>query len=380
MTMYDYIIIGAGASGLLLADAMGSDDFFASKSILLIDKEDKTQNDRTWCFWEVGTGDFDHMLQKSWPNIYFAGKELRLSTSISPYTYKMLRGLDFYTHYNNQIEKYSNITRVKDEVLKVSESEEKTEVIGKDGSYWGHVVFNSMFSYDFLKEQDKYPVLQQHFVGWFIKTEKPVFNAEEATFMDFSIAQKGNTRFMYVLPLSETEALFEYTLFSKDLLEKQEYENAITNYLDEHFSGVPYTIKEKEEGSIPMTAYPFDKKNTNSHMHIGIAGGWAKPSTGFTFYATSKKVKMLIAYLKQGKPLSKFHKKDKFLFYDMLLLDVLAKNNHLGQSIFESLFKKRKASLILKFLDNKTSLWEDVQMMAAPKPMPFVRALLGRLF
>ena len=57
-------------------------------------------------------------------------------------------------------------------------------------------------------------------------------------------------------------------------------------------------------------------------MYVGIAGGWAKPSTGFTFYATSKKVKKLVEYLKEGKPLSKFHKKDKFWFYDMLMLDV----------------------------------------------------------
>ncbi|MEO0902728.1 MAG: lycopene cyclase family protein, partial [Bacteroidota bacterium] len=79
MSHYDYIIIGAGASGLLLADALGSDSFFTSKSILLIDKEKKVQNDRTWCFWEAGEGVFDDLLHKSWPKIYFAGKDLRLS-------------------------------------------------------------------------------------------------------------------------------------------------------------------------------------------------------------------------------------------------------------------------------------------------------------
>ncbi len=380
MSRYDYIIIGAGASGLLLADALGTDDFFSSKSILLIDKADKTQNDRTWCFWEIGEGPFDHLLQKSWSDIYFAGKELELSTTIAPYTYKMLRGLDFYNHYNTKIQNHKNIVRVKDEVLEVKESKTGVEILAANKTYHGTIVFNSIFSYDTLWKQTKYPVLQQHFVGWFVKMNEPVLRSERATFMDFSVPQKGNTRFMYVLPFSQTEALFEYTLFSKDLLEIIEYENAIKEYLQKHYPNVPYTIMEKERGSIPMTAYPVQKKTSESHMHIGIAGGWAKPSTGFTFYATHRKIQELVEHLKKKKTLPNFHKSDKFWFYDMLMLDVLAKNNHLGQSIFESLFQKRKANLILKFLDNNTSIWEDVKMMSAPKPMPFVKALFARLF
>ena len=43
--------------------------------------------------------------------------------------------------------------------------------------------------------------------------------------------QKGNTRFMYVLITSENEALLEYTLFSKNLLSKGEYEAEIQNIL-----------------------------------------------------------------------------------------------------------------------------------------------------
>nr|WP_297913566.1 lycopene cyclase family protein [uncultured Allomuricauda sp.] len=380
MSNYDYIIIGAGASGLLLADALGSDDFFQSKSILLIDKDDKTQNDRTWCFWEIGVGDFDHLLQKSWSSIYFAGKNLRLSTSIEPYTYKMLRGLDFYTYYKTKIGSYKNILRITDTVDSVTETSDGMEVRTTKNSYRAKTVFNSIFSYDSLYQQNQYPVLQQHFIGWFVKTERPIFDAKQATFMDFSVPQKGNTRFMYVLPLSEKEALFEYTLFSKNLLDKGEYEDAIIDYLNVHYPEEPYIITEKEQGSIPMTAHPFHSENTDTHLSIGIAGGWAKPSTGFTFYNTAKHVKKLIEHLKEQRPLSIFHKKDKFWFYDMLLLDVLAKNNHLGQSIFESLFKKRKSSLILKFLDNSTNFWEDVQMMSAPRPLPFIRALLGRIF
>ena len=50
MQKYDYIITGTGASGLMLAYYMAIDPFFDSKKILLIEKEQKQKNDRTWCF------------------------------------------------------------------------------------------------------------------------------------------------------------------------------------------------------------------------------------------------------------------------------------------------------------------------------------------
>lgn len=380
MTQYDYIIVGAGAAGLLLAKAMGSNPFFCDKSILVLEKEPKNQNDRTWCFWEKGIGKFDFLMHKSWDQIHVAGEGLELRTSIAPYTYKMIRGIDFYQHFVPKVKAYPNITWHQADIVDIKEKENQVIITTKRSTYVGDCVFSSLYDKDVVGQQKKYPVLQQHFLGWIIKTDRSVFKSDTATFMDFSISQKGNTRFMYVLPFSETEALVEYTLFSEHLLEKEAYEEAIKKYIEEKFPNTNYTIQEKEFGTIPMTCYPFHKKNTNRIFHVGIAGGWAKPSTGFTFYHTSQQIEKLVEYLKKDKPLSKFHQKSRFMFYDMLLLDILHKNNHLGASIFTSLFKKRKPSLILKFLGNETNLWEELQIVTAPKPMSFIKALINRIF
>lgn len=380
MPKYDYIIIGAGAAGLLLADALGKDESFASKSILVLDKDDKSKNDRTWCFWEHGKGRFDNLIHRTWKHIYVGGQQLQKSTSIAPYTYKMLRGIDFYNHYVPKVKAYPNITWVQEEAKHIEELENKVLVTTSAQKYSGQTVFSSLYDPSTPLKQSKYPVLQQHFVGWQIKTEQLVFKSEEATFMDFSVPQKGNTRFMYVLPFSANEALVEYTLFSEHLLKKGEYGAAIKTYISENYGDTKYSIEETEFGSIPMTCYPFHQHNTDRVFHIGIAGGWAKPSTGYTFYNTSRQVPKLVEYLKTGKPLTEFHQKSRFLFYDMLLLDILYENNHLGHQIFESMFKRRKASLILKFLENETNLWEDLKIVMAPKPMPFIRALFKRVF
>ena len=380
MSHYDYIILGAGAAGLLLADALGKDHHFASKSILILDRDDKSQNDRTWCFWERGKGEFDELIHKTWDKIYIGGQQFQKSTSIAPYTYKMLRGIDFYNHFLPKVKAYPNITWVQKEVQHIEERENEVLVTTSSQRYTGQTVFSSLYDPSIHLKQGKFPVLQQHFIGWQIKTKRSVFKLEEATFMDFSVPQKGNTRFMYVLPFSSNEALVEYTLFSEELLEKKEYEEALKTYIQKKYNDTPYVIQETEFGSIPMTCYPFHQHNTDGVFHIGIAGGWAKPSTGYTFYNTSRQVPKLVDHLKAGKPLSKFHKKSRFQFYDMLLLDILYENNHLGHDIFESMFKRRKASLILKFLENETNLWEELQIVMAPKPMPFIKALFKRIF
>ena len=47
---YDYAILGGGAAGLSLALALVRSPLKAG-SILIVEKDAKNTNDRTWCFW-----------------------------------------------------------------------------------------------------------------------------------------------------------------------------------------------------------------------------------------------------------------------------------------------------------------------------------------
>jgi lycopene beta-cyclase len=115
-------------------------------------------------------------------------------------------------------------------------------------------------------------------------------------------------------------------------------------------------------------------------MQIGTAGGWTKASTGYTFKNADKKSSELVAFLLKKRDFRKFHKKTKFWFYDLLLLDILDRKNELGATIFSALFKKGNPTLIFKFLDEETSLTEDVQVIwKCPKGL-FIAALFRVLF
>jgi len=379
MTKSDYIILGAGASGLLLAFRMSQDKFFDDKSILIIDKVKDKGNDRTWCYWEDGEGEWDKLVTKTWPKIFFGSDTFINTIDISPFNYKMIRSETFYNALWSQINLKRNFTFIEDTVNDFTELSKGVQVITKKGNYFCSRLFNSLQNPKAYQAQKKYPVLQQHFLGWFVRTKEDTFDDSVAKFMDFTVEQNGNTRFMYVLPIDKKTALFEYTLFSKDLLQYADYENSIKDYL-ENKNISDFEILEKEKGSIPMTSFNFSNLNSKHVLNIGTAGGWTKASTGYTFRNTSKKTKQLVSFLKTEKHLPKFYKKTKFWYYDLIFLDVLANHNEEGSALFSSMFKKANSETIFKFLDEESTLIEDVKIILSVPPKRFIQAFLKRLF
>ena len=61
---YDYAIIGAGAAGLQLCLAMLEDPFFQQKSIAIIERNNLPYPNKTWCYWETGTGNIEHYIHR----------------------------------------------------------------------------------------------------------------------------------------------------------------------------------------------------------------------------------------------------------------------------------------------------------------------------
>ena len=378
MQHYHYIFTGSGLSALMTVYEMLLSGKFEDKSILLIDENTKKANDRTWCFWDEDNL-FDEIVSKKWNQAIFANEKFNRILELTPYQYKKINGLDFYELVFKKISEHKNIHFLNQKVVDFTELGNHCIVKTENETFTCNKIFNSIYNPEVVTAQTKFPLIHQHFIGWFIKSKEAVFTPNCATFMDFSVEQKGNTRFMYVLPTSENEALLEYTLFSKNLLSKEEYEAEIQKYI-ENLGITEFEITEKEQGNIPMTCYPFWKHNTKNIVNIGSAGGWTKASTGYTFKNASKKSKALVQFLKSESDFTKFHKKDKFWFYDLLLLDILGSKNELGSKIFSSMFKSGNSTVIFKFLDEETSISEDLQVIWRCPKMIFVQALIGRIF
>jgi lycopene beta-cyclase len=377
MNRYDYIIAGCGAAGLQLALAMSEDSFFQNKRILLLDADDKRTNDRTWCWWEQGGGRWDDIITKSWKRADFMSDTFEKTINLGDYTYKMLRSADFYSYLKLKLSDSAMIEWRIESVVDIQEQGDRAVVITKEARYEASSVFNSIVDLKAEAALSNHPWIHQHFVGWFIRTKEPVFDESRFTMMDFRIPQHDNTRFMYVLPTSKHEALFEYTLFSGNLLARGEYEEGIRDYLNQ--AGIrEYEIVEQEAGIIPMTTHPFHRKNTAHVLHIGSAGGWTKASSGYTFYFAGKLVVRLCAHLKKGASLKSFHSKTRFAFYDAVMLDVLYRRNDVGAAFFTSVYQHNSIERVFRFLNEESSLVEELQIVRNAYPRKELIRSVGR--
>jgi lycopene beta-cyclase len=372
---YDYIIAGAGCAGLSLAYYL-SQSSLKNKSVLLIDKQLKVVNDRTWCFWEKGMNDFETIVCCKWPQVYFHGTDFSAALNLTPYQYKMIRSIDFYQCVQQAIAQQPNIEFLLGSISRISDSPDGAIVEVEGTNYHADYVFNSLYEVD---RQDKKPghhYLLQHFKGWEIETSAPFFDTSIATLMDFRVDQQRDTRFVYVLPLDAYRALVEYTVFSGSLLTIPEYDQQLTDYIRKFLRLDTYTIRHQEFGVIPMNDHPFCTYTGKHIVHIGTAGGQTKASTGYTFLRIQQQVKSIVqTLLASGKPYMHISTSNRFKLYDSMLLNIMAKNRYSGKDIFTKLFQKNPAGTILKFLDEDTQFNEELKIMSTTPYKPFILAL-----
>lgn len=349
-----------------------------NKTILLIDKDVKNSNDRTWCFWEEGQGLFQPIVYKEWQKLWFHSERLSRELQITPYTYKLIRGKDFYEFCFEKIKLYPNIIFKQAGVESLVSNKEETYIICEGKKIYARYIFNSiLFQKPGLNSRQYW--LLQHFKGWYIETKQACFQPDSATLMDFRAEQNRGTAFFYVLPFSATKALVEYTLFSPNLLAENEYDEALKNYIDQQRQIGSYSIYEEEAGSIPMTNYSF-ATHENKIINIGTAGGQTKGSSGYTFRFIQKHSAAIARSLAEsGKPSFYSSSKNRFHFYDSILLHILHHRQLEGGEIFERLFTKNKTASVLKFLDNETSLTEDLGIIATLPTMPFLKAAIKQI-
>ncbi len=381
-TNFDYIIAGAGCAGLSLVLRIIKQPLLQKKRILIIDSSTKTENDRTWCFWEKGEGFFEDIVHHQWPQLLFHYGKHSLPLNIAPYKYKMIRGIDFYNHAINIISKQKNITWLNANVEKVGNENGNVFVIANGKKYTAQYVFNSILFKEEKGafEKDNCYKLLQHFKGWMIETQQPVFNPLQATFMDFRVSQQPSAAFVYVLPVSPVKALIEYTFFNEKLLQHNEYDVLLKNYLQTFWNLHNYKISETEYGVIPMTDHKF-KTHHGNLINIGTAGGWTKPSSGFTFQFIQKKTKAISDALANNcTPVvttSLFQK--RFHIYDATLLNVLHNNKMQGSEVFHQLFAKQKPQTIFRFLDNESNFIDELKIMNSMPITIFLPAAITEL-
>ena len=379
---FDYLIVGAGASGLGLAYHMAQEPRLAGQRVLLVEPEAVKADDRTWRYWSAVETPFAALEAHRWERLVIRTPGFERVLALAPYRYRMVRAGDFYAFVGAALAaRPQQFTRLQGRVVAVAEAPAggpagAVATLADGRQVTARYLFDSRLP-KLERNPARYRYLEQHFLGWEIETDTDEFDPGTVQFMDFRVPQHGQTRFVYALPFTPRRALVEFTVFSGQVLPKAEYEAELRAYLATRLGGRPYRVVGEEGGSIPMTDHPLPARASAHVLNIGTRAGRAKPSTGYTFARAQRHAARLVAALAETghPPADSTGSRWQFGLFDTLLLDIMQRQGETVRDIFQQLFSRNPVQRIFRFLDEETSWTENLQIMNSVRPWPFLRSI-----
>lgn len=372
MERYDIVIVGAGCAGLSLVHHL-LDSSFKDSSILLIEP-DTTIPNKTWCYWaEVPLPIHPTNQIRFWNQISLESGNQNVSKGLGSLKYFHLSSTDFYKSIFSLIAKHPNVKVLEDQVLDISQEASRASIRTKTGRrIESRLTFDSRLPQEAQDETS----LKQIFLGWRIKVDQPTFDPEKITLMDI-LPSDSSFEFLYILPFSESEALVEFTTYSKSRPSEAFLAEKIKTYLSSKFGLTSYQVSYEENGVIPMSTKIGSKSPSATIIQIGTAAGWIKASSGFGFWNIQKNCRQLIEAMEKNESLQdqKFTS-GRFAFYDNILLTIAHRWPGKLQQVFLNLFQTSSADSVLKFLSEETDFGDEIRLLARLKFPIFLKSLL----
>jgi lycopene beta-cyclase len=366
-------IVGAGASGLSIL--LNIKEFVKeSLDISLIDPHPNATSDRNWCQW-VHPKHRKNYHTHVWQKVRVRTPRKTYDLSLRKWLYARTCGSAYKEYVDAQQAPQHRIQRVEESVRGIAPSlgGESLLVQTDQETITSDIVFTSW------SDTPVQPALWQHFGGWIVRTNHACFDPDTATLMDFDIPQPSEgVAFMYVLPYTATHALVECTLFSRNPWEMAEYEVQLKQYMLERFScsADSYVVESMETGKIPMHVSRTPAGRIPNLYVIGSPAGAVKPSTGYAFSRIQESTAYLVqSWIQAGKPEMPPSRSARFRWYDQLLIDLILHDSRHVISVFDALFRKTPIDLIFTFLDEKTSILQDIRIFLRLPKIPFLKAV-----
>lgn len=383
--VFDIIIAGAGASGLSLAWYFANEDH--NLKIAVIDKSFRPSDDTTWSFWDDAAILSDSIIHHQWRELALIGRDRTVKQKLDSYKYTSIRSDRYKKLVLDKISDDNRFTLIETSIKDTANVDHRPAVLTLDGIFRSKYVFKSFNNGPNPKIiPDGATYLKQHFLGWDIRCGIPVFNPDQAILMDFRVPQNDGFAFVYILPFDSTSALVELTYFSANVLPQKHYEHTLEEYLRSNWQLVPdgsrnlinhFSITRSEFGVIPMIDVIWLDTPEKGIYPVGISGGLAKASTGYTFSRIQADSRRLVsAVLNNRLPIAGSGSPWRYRYYDMLILNIIKNDPEKAAGIFLQLFEKNGFDTMLAFLDEKLTLPDEIKIMSGvPDYVDFFKSM-----
>ncbi|CAN5628067.1 lycopene cyclase family protein [soil metagenome] len=378
-------ILGGGCAGLSLGSALAERNVPAA----IFEKRERYVRDRTWCFWDLQTQRFGAAISHRWSRWAVRHDGQTVVRSAPGLDYVHVDGAKFYETALASIRGSSVELHLGSSIVWARENEGKRR--GATGSPGARIeTRNDVFELDHVydtRPPSLPPVvpegdirLLQHFRGVFVRTDSPVFDATTVTLMDFDVSQDDGLAFMYVLPFSATEALVEATWFSESVHDARVYDAAIERWRRERLGLKRWTVLDTEKGVLPMTTEHLAAPRGAAIQRLGVGGGSAKPSTGYAFLAIQRQADALAERIARGEYAVPAARGATELAMDRVMLDWMTQHRERVPALFLRLFDRVDPRTLARFLSDRSSPRESLEVMRAVPIASFTAATARSAF
>jgi lycopene beta-cyclase len=362
---YDLALVGAGGAGMCLLLALHQQGLLSQRRVLVLEAAEKTNNDRTWCFWAKPNDPLveavNELLSNAWDQASMAGHQ----QALAPYHYYELRAGAFYAFVKNLCSAYPLLHWQSTSVLDV-------EAV-MTGGYYLHTPEQRYFSQQVADSRSQHPPrgnLVQSFVGWRVRSKQPANGGLQL--MQFEQTDAKSCEFWYILPGKNNECLVELTRFDRHLLVPQTAEPQIASWLQQHLGD--YALLETESGQLPMGLMPKAEQRWSHHIRLGMAAGVMRSSTGYAFSRMYRHATEIAKAVGAQSALPAYRQHPRHRFYDAVFLNLLERQPALGRMLFARMYSRVAAPVLFRFLDEDSSLADEARVIASLPWIPFLRS------
>ena len=129
-----------------------------------------------------------------------------------------------------------------------------------------------------------------------------------------------------------------------------------------------------------MSHVEFERYYSQGIMNLGILGGDARPSTGYTFInAINNSRKVASALAQEEKPPDIPVNKRHYNFYDRIFIRVLKDDPEALKRALLAMFKKNSSSKAFSFLSGTTGILQEIPVILSLPFAPFLKGLFKNL-
>lgn len=366
-TAADAVVIGGGASGHLLLQALARSSWGRGRRVVLVDPRGGDVNGRCWAFWSPGP---EPEARRCWDTLEVHARSTTRLLRPAGSRYWQVAGEDLLAATRAAVEgtAFEIVTGRAEAVHDVGGARcPGGAVVDTDA---GPIACDWVFDSVLRRPPD--PLLCLHFAGAVVRTMKPLPHPDTATLIDDRVADHDGFGFGYLLPLGDRDAFVEVTRFTTGRVEH------LTEDLDAfarfRLPGCTPTGG-AEQGRLDLTLPPRHRRLAPRVVAIGAAAGLVRASTGYGYTRMRADAFSIAASMdRHGHPFALSHPPRRHAWMDAVLAGLITRDPAAGMAAFAALFARVDIDRVLAFLDGATTLGQDARMARALPLRPFLRA------